>query len=151
MKTLLLTFSLLFAASSIAGTCFKAQTTPAAETKLPEVICVENYKFETILPGLPKDPFYQASVETSVGSKKEAVRFYDFQKAPFVISVELPVHSEEWGGCSYSYRTKVVVNFRVDANGNTLENQLSVTGLVEENNDPCHLGDRETKIPYYKI
>lgn len=150
MKVTLLALALV-SGNALAGTCFKADKAPSAESKLPEVVCVENYKFETVLPGLPKSPFYQATVETSAGTKATEVRFYNSQKAPFKITVELPVHSDTWGSCSYSFNSSVEVTFYVDAKGNTIENSLSVSAKEEENNDPCHMADRTTYLNYSKI
>lgn len=150
MKMSLLALALI-SGNLFAGTCFKADKAPTMESKLPEVICVENYKFETVLPGLPKSPFYQATVDTSIGTKATEVRFYNSQKAPFKITVELPVHSDSWGSCSYSFNSSVDVSFLVDEKGNTLENSLTVSGKEEENNDPCHMTDRTTYLNYTKI
>jgi hypothetical protein len=151
MKLTLIAIAALLSGNVLAETCFKADKLPSVESQLPATVCVQNTKFELIIPGLPKNPFYQATVASSVGSKKTEVRFYDFQKAPFKVSVELPVHEDTYGGCSYTYNSSIVVSFLVDEKGNTLENSLSVSALEEESNDPCHMHENETVTNYSRI
>lgn len=151
MKTLLFALSLVFSLSAFADVCFKASTKPSAQSKLPQVVCVNEAKFETVLPGLPRSPYYQASVDTSAGTLEKEIRFFESQRAPFRVSMVLPVHSVETGSCSYSFNSSVEVIFMIDAEGNVLDDSLSVEGHVDTNNDPCHSNDERNTILYSRI
>ncbi len=152
MKHLLTSFALIFSISAFAQeTCFKANQAPSAESKIPEVICISDYQFETVIPELPNTPYFKASIKSSLGDRSQKVTFYDFEKAPFTVRMNIPVVENSDGICSRLYRSTVIVEFKVDKNGKRISGNLNVQATEEETEDNCHLHEREQIITFTKI
>jgi hypothetical protein len=132
-------------------TCFKANQVPSAESKIPDTICISGYQFETVIPELPKTPFFKASVQSSLGNTTQKVTFYDFEKAPFGVKVTIPLAENSDGTCSRLYRSSVIIEFKVDKKGETIPGNLNVEAFEEETQDNCHLQAREQIITFTKI
>lgn len=152
MKHLLTSFALIFSISAFAQeTCFKANQAPSAESKIPEVICISDYQFETVIPELPNTPYFKASIKSSLGDRSQKVTFYDFEKAPFTVRMNIPVVENSDGICSRLYRSTVIVEFKVDKTGKKISGNLNVQATEEETEDNCHLNEREQIITFTKI
>ncbi len=152
MKHFLTSLVLIFSLSAFAQeSCFKANQAPSAESKIPEVICISDYQFETVIPELPSAPYFKASIKSSLGNKSQKVTFYDFEKAPFTVRINIPVVENSEGICSRLYRSTLTVEFKVDKNGKKLAGNLYVEGKEEETEDNCHLHEREQIITFTKI
>lgn len=146
-------FALLVAFTStlsFATTCFKATKQLPIESFLPEEVCVESVNLELINPGLPKTPFYQGTAITNVGTIKKTVTFYDFQKAPFTVSLPIGIH-ENGGWCDEYVSSKIIVEFKVDAQGAKIEDSIQVKGKFETSRDLCHDQPRGPEFTYEKI
>lgn len=152
MKPLLTIFAIIFSITAFAQeTCFKANQAPSAESKIPEVICISDYQFETVIPELPNAPYFKASLRSSLGNQSQKVTFYDFEKAPFTVRMNIPVVENSDGVCSRLYRSTVIVEFKVDKKGNKIAGNLNVQASEEVTEDNCHLHEREQIITFTKI
>ena len=149
--TSLLLCSFISLSTFASETCFKADQKPSEESKIPESFCVLDYSFETVVPELPKAPYFQANVQTSLGNKSQKITFYDFETAPFKVRVNIPLAENYDGICSRLYRSNLVIEFKVDKNGKKMANNLSAFALEEETEDNCHLRERENVINFTQI
>jgi hypothetical protein len=149
--TSLLLCSFISLSTFASETCFKADQKPSEESKIPETFCVLDYNFETIVPELPKSPYFQANVQTSLGNKSQKITFYDFETAPFKVGVTIPLVYNSDGVCSRLYRSNLVIEFKVDKTGKKMANNLSVFAREEETEDNCHLSEREHVINFTQI
>lgn len=152
MKNLTAIILIIFSLSTFGNEiCFKADQKPSIESKIPETFCVTDYSFETIIPELPKTPFFQAGIQSSLGKTTQKVTFYDFEKAPFTVDISIPLAEESDGICSRLYRSRMIVEFKVDQNGKKMGTNLSVFAKEEETQDNCHLRERENIITFTQI
>ncbi|MFP5386069.1 MAG: hypothetical protein ACLGHN_08330 [Bacteriovoracia bacterium] len=151
MRFILASILAALSLTASAETCFQAPEGMDPEWKLPEVVCVQDYSLNLVIPELPKLPYYEAKVETSLGTLNNIPRFHGFEKAPFKVSASKRIFFDSFGVCSGFYRTSIVVQFKVDDKGQKIENELAVSGLAEESHDECHDDVNGTIINYEKI
>lgn len=151
MRFILASILAALSLTASAETCFQAPEGMDPEWKLPEVVCVQSYSLNLVIPKLPKLPYYQATAETSLGTIQDVQRFYGAEKAPFKVSASKSIFFDSFGVCSGFYRTSIVVQFKVDDKGQKIEDALTVSGLAEQSHDECHDPVDGTIINYKQI
>jgi len=148
MKFSIVLLILILSASALGKTCFKADRVNA---NLPESLCVYSYELELVIPQLPKLPFYQVKVSSSVGTLEEKANFLLARRSEVSISSTLVLREEDEGTCSRFYQSALVFEFAADLKGKVLSNSLTVTGVESENGDSCHTQPSETITSYTRL
>lgn len=151
MKTLVAMTLLSMSAVSFGKSCFKAVDSVSPELKLPAVVCVESYSLELVVPKLPEQPSYRATVVTdSATVSKEKVNFTRNENS-FDVKVQENKFYENEGVCESLSQSYIQYNFRVDSKAKVLKNTLTVTGIELTTNDTCHSSDDVRTVRYQEI
>lgn len=150
MKSLLAVSLLIASVSGFASTCFKAVDAISKKSQLPEVVCVDSYNVDLVVPELPASPYYQATVVTDLGTLVRDNLYFRGNKDTYTVETEKNF-VREGGACERSYSSAISFKIELNKNAKVIENSLSVEGVIATSPDSCHADERITKVRYEQI